>query len=85
MKKSLALLLSLVLTAGLLSCLRKGGDPRPVLLMPDEPAVSVLAPVEEPGARTGTGARPALCQSPHRGGQRRGPGQCRRWPLCSTT
>ena len=48
MKKSLALLLSLVLTAGLLSACGKGETPAPASSMPDEPAVSVLAPVEEP-------------------------------------
>ena len=48
MKKSLALLLSLVLTAGLLSACGKGETPAPSSSMPDEPAVSVLAPVEEP-------------------------------------
>ena len=48
MKKSLALLLSLVLTAGLLSACGKGETPAPSSSMPDEPAVSVIAPVEEP-------------------------------------
>ena len=48
MKKSLALLLSLVLTAGLLSACGRGETPAPSSSMPDEPAVSVIAPVEEP-------------------------------------
>ena len=48
MKKPLALLLSLVLTAGLLSACGKGDSPAASSSMPDEPSVSVIAPVEEP-------------------------------------
>ena len=47
MKKPLALLLSLVLTAGLLSACGKGDSPAASSSMPDEPSVSVIAPVEE--------------------------------------
>ena len=48
MKKPLALLLSLALTAGLLSACGTGDTPAASSSMPDEPAVSVIAPVEEP-------------------------------------
>ena len=48
MKKPLALLLSLALTASLLSACGTGDAPAASSSMPEEPSVSVVAPVEEP-------------------------------------
>ena len=85
MKKPLALLLSLVLTAGLLSACGKGDSPAASSSMPDEPAVSVIAPVEEPEPEPEPEpVLPTPTPSPGRAApwiwQTPGP-----WPSCSTT